>query len=340
MKHRSSLYLAILLSLLFSCLTLVAQDAFEASLEPGRVQLPIVFEPNRGQTEDGTSFLSRTSAYAVFVHPEKVVLAIPMSSDNEGVGRQPSLVALELLSSNENAELEGLDPQPGKSNYFIGQQRTKWISGIPHYGKVRLKSVYPGIDLVYYGNDGELEYDFILSPLADPGKLNFRVTGAETELDSDGNLLVKTGSGTIQLKKPAIYQVIEGSRHPVAGSFRMRRNGQIGMQVGRYDRTQRLIIDPVLSYSTLIGANNNTQIQGIAVDPSGNLYVTGTTFATNYPTVNAYQSTNHGSSDVFVTKLNPAGNKVLYSTYLGGVALIMLPESRWMGAVTRTSLER
>jgi hypothetical protein len=153
----------------------------------------------------------------------------------------------------------------------------------------------------------------------DPRTLSFRVKGAKKiDLDLSGNLSLQLGDGTIELQKPTIYQEVEGVRHAIAGNFALRGDNEVGLSVGDYDNREPLIIDPVLSYSTLIGANNNTQVQGIAVDPSGNVYIVGTTFATNYPTVAAFQSTNHGTTNVFITKLNPTGNKILYSTYLGG----------------------
>ncbi len=172
---------------------------------------------------------------------------------------------------------------------------------------------------MYYGNDGQLEYDFVLSPGADPRALSFRVKGVKKiDLDGSGNLSLSVGDGAIELQKPTIYQEIEGIRRTITGSFALRGDNEVGLDIGDYDRNKSLIIDPVLSYSTLIGANNSTQVQGVAVDPTGNVYITGTTFATNYPTVAAFQSTNKGTTNVFITKLNPAGGKILYSTYLGG----------------------
>ncbi len=223
-----------------------------------------------------------------------------------------------MCARTKNPSPSGLDQLPGKSNYFIGKQSANWITGIPQYGRVAFNSVYDGIDLVYYGNDGQLECDFVLSPGADPRTLSFRVKGAKKiDLDLSGNLSLQLGDGTIELQKPTIYQEVEGVRHAIAGNFALRGNNEVGLSIGEYDSRKPLVIDPVLSYSTLIGANNNTQAQGIAVDPSGNVYIVGTTFATNYPTVAAFQSTNHGTTNVFITKLNPAGDKILYSTYLG-----------------------
>jgi hypothetical protein len=138
------------------------------------------------------------------------------------------------------------------------------------------------------------------------------------DLEDSGNLSLKVAGGAIELQKPTIYQEVDGARRLIAGNFSLRGENEIGLSVADYDRSKPLVIDPVLSYSTLIGANNSTQVQGVAVSPGGDMYITGTTFATNYPTVHSFQSTNYGTTSVFVTKLNPSGDKILYSTYLGG----------------------
>jgi hypothetical protein len=283
--------------------------------------IPLVFESNRGQADGDVRFLSRGNAYAVLLSPDKTVLMLSPNSipGDQGKQRQPSIVTLELTKSNKHVNPEGLDLLPGRSNYFIGKERAKWIAGIPQYGKIGFKSIYPGIDLVYYGNDGQLEYDFVLSPGADPRTIGFRVNAAKKiDLDASGNLSLQVANGSISLHKPMIYQEVGAGRQRIAGSFALRGDNEIGFNIGAYDPDKPLVIDPVLSYSTLIGANNNTQVQGIAVDPTGNVYITGTTFANNYPTVASFQSVNNGYSDIFITKLNPAGNKILYSTYLGG----------------------
>ncbi len=266
-------------------------------------------------------FLSRGNDYTILFGSEKTTVLLRTRTDDHTRQQKPSVVTLELLHSNKQARPEGLDLLPGKSNYFIGKEPANWIPGIPQYRRIDFKSVYDGIDLVYYGNYGQLEYDFILSPGADPKKLNFQVTGADAiELDDRGDLSLISPDGVVELRHPDIYQDIAGVRHEVAGRFILRDGNDIRFEVGDYDRSKPLIIDPVLSYSTLIGANNGTQAQGVAVDPSGNVYITGTTSATNYPTVKAFQRTNAGYNDVFVTKLNPAGDVILYSTYLGGSA--------------------
>ena len=291
------------------------------SVDSRVAHIPLVFEPNQGQAQGDARFLSRGSKYTVLMGGDKTTLMLTPAADagDPGTQRPPSVVTLELVRSNKLVSPEGKDLLPGKSNYYIGKKSTDWITGIPQYGRVTLKSIYAGIDLVYYGHDGQLEYDFVLSPGADPKLLSFRVTGADTiDLDDGGNLCLKVGGGTVELHKPTIYQEISGVRHEIGGEFNRRGDNEIGLAISEYDSAQPLVIDPVLSYSTLIGANNSTQVQGVAVDSSGNVYITGTTSATNYPTVKAFQSKNDGYSNLFVTKLNAAGDVILYSTYLGG----------------------
>ena len=321
-------------SKLFSCLALVVclanfnLFAQQVSSDPSSAEsnlegVPLVFEPNRGQAEDSAQFVSRGNGYTVFLATDKTELILPPTRDVKGRGMKSelSVVTLEFLRANKRVRLEASDLLPGKSNYFIGKASSNWIAGVPQYARINLKSIYPGIDLVYYGNNGLLESDFVLSPGADPGVLGLRLSGADKiSADVSGNILLQAGNGTVQLQKPTIYQELQGVRHIVEGKFILRADNEVGFIVGDYDRTKPLVVDPVLSYSTLIGGNNSTQVQGVAVDPSGDVIIAGTTYATNYPTAAAFQSTNHGTSNVFITKLNPAGNVILYSTYLGGSA--------------------
>jgi hypothetical protein len=322
MQSRSlSLCFALLVSIWSSVLCAQQPVPDRSSGESRLGHLPLVFEPNRGQAKSDVRFLSRGNGYTVLLGSDKTVLVLSPGvnvGDHEKQG-PPSVVTLQLVRSNKESIARELDELPGKSNYFIGKDPGNWISGIPQYGRIEYKSIYDGIDLVYYGNDGQLECDFILAPGADPRTLSFRVKGAnKIDLNPFGNLSIQLANGVIELQKPTIYQEVQGLRHLVAGNFALRGGDEVGLDVGDFDRHSPLIIDPVLSYSTLIGANNSTQVQGIAVDPLGNIYITGTTFANNYPVVDASQSTNKGSSNVIITKLNPAGDKILYSTYLGG----------------------
>src|SRR5579859_6218091 len=317
-----TLFVCSCVAVLIASLCLHAQESSTAPvLQESHRDVPWVFEPNRGQANDDVRFLSRGSGYTVLLGSDKTVLLVP--PDPSAVDRmerpQPAVVTLELVDSDRNANVEGLDLLPGTSNYYIGKQRANWVTGVPQYSRVRVKSIYSGIDLVYYGNQGQLEYDFVLSPGVDPRVLSFKVNGAqEVNVDGSGNLRLRVAKEMIEIQKPTIYQESEGGvRRAIAGHLVLRGNNEVTFQIGDYDRHKPLIIDPALSFSSLIGANNSTQVQGVAVDSSGNMYITGTTFATNYPVLHAFQSTNRGYTNVFVTKLNPAGGVILYSTYIG-----------------------
>jgi beta-propeller repeat-containing protein len=211
--------------------------------------------------------------------------------------RTAGTVSVDLLGANDAAHADTLDRLPGITNYFLGKSPAGWISGIPQYARVAFRSVYPGIDLVYYGTRGELESDFVVNPGADPKKIALHLAGMTSlNLSSSGNLVMQVPQGLFELKQPTIYQNIHGTHRLIAGKFVIRNHDEVGLDVGDYDATQSLVIDPALSYSTLIGANNSTTAQAIGVDSLGNVYITGTTYATNYPTVSAYQPTNHGTT--------------------------------------------
>ena len=320
MERKTLVRLLCFLSMVASVLS--AQQPSVEPDQPGSRELPLVFEPNVGQAPGDATFLAR-GPYPVFLRSDRAVLVLPndgLLSKDDG-GQSASTITLQLMGSNKAAQANGLDQLPGKSNYYIGANEKDWRSGIPQYSAVTFKSVYPGTDLQYYGKDGQLEYDLVLSPGADPGLIKFKVTGADRiELNSSKNLVLHIHQGTIELRKPAIYQKEEdGRRQSVSGDFVVSGN-VVGLRIGDYKKDRQLIVDPVLSYSTLIGANSNTTVVGVAADGSGDMLITGTTYATNYPAVNAFQAKNNGNANIFVTKLNPSGNVILYSTYLGGSA--------------------
>jgi hypothetical protein len=310
------LFWSVVASLLF------AQQRQIGQYQPGIGQLPLAFEPNLGQGPAGTVFLAH-GAYPVFLQPDKAVLIFPNHDirSKKQSSEQPSAITLQLIGSNKTAQGEGTDLLPGKSNYYVGGTAENWRTGIPQFAAVAFRSVYPGIDLVYHSKGGQLEYDLVLSPGADPSLIRFQARGIDSmELDGSGDLTLRTHRETLELRKPAIYQKnADGSRRAVSGDFVVRDN-VVSFRVGEYKKNQQLIVDPVLSYSTLIGANNSTTVSGVSADESGDMFITGTTFATNYPTVNPFQSKNNGTTNIFVTKLNPSGDVILYSTYIGGGA--------------------
>src|SRR5436190_9318034 len=273
-------------------------------------QLPLTFELNQGQTDDRVDFLARGPNYNIFLTATEAVFALP---------RAPAM-RMQLIGSVADPAVHGVDALPGKINYFHGKDVASWQTKVPTYQRVKYSAVYPGVDLVYYGQSQQLEYDFIVAPGADPNTIKLAFAGVEqTTIDAKGDLVLKTAGGPLAFQKPIIYQIDGGRRHTVEGGYAHRSPHQIGFRVGAYDRTRPLIIDPVLSYSTYLGGSGIDAGSGIAVDATGAVYVTGSTTSTDFPTVNAAQPTlNDSSGDIFVAKLTPDGTALVYATYLGG----------------------
>ncbi len=299
-------------------------------------QLPLCFEPNQGQTDPQVKFIARGSGYNLFLTSEETVLVLnqpnKVSSDKlklfwhskaHSIQMQPqnsTVLRMKLVGSNSRPTMEGLEKLSGISNYFIGNDSAKWRTNVPQYKKVAMKNVYPGIDMVYYGNQRHLEYDFVVAPGVDTKVIRLAWNGPKgAKVDTKGNLVFKTKNGQIVFKEPIIYQVKDGERKIIQGRYAMAGNHQVGFEVRDYDSSQPLVIDPQLDYSTYLGGSGENYGFKIAVDTNGDAYVTGYTNSTNFPTTTGtYQNIFGGTYDVFVTKLNSMGTSLVYSTYLGG----------------------
>jgi Beta-propeller repeat len=291
------------LSLLVVCLPLAA-----ASNTYGK--LPLSFEPNQGQTDARVKFLARASGYTLFVTADEAVFA----------RRDGSVERMKLLGANHKLLFEPLDKQPGISNYFIGNDPSKWRTNIDNYGKVALRDVYPGIDLIFYGNERQLEYDWVVAPGGDPKLIHAKWEGpSQVTKNADGDLVLSASLGVSMIqRKPVILQ--DGKR--IEGGYVVR-GREVAFELAKYDVAKPLVIDPVLVYSTYLGGSGSDEGKGIAVDASGNAYVTGSTQSTDFPTTSPLQAGKGGvprfiTSNAFVTKINAAGSAKLYSTYLGG----------------------
>ena len=279
-----------------------------AKLDAAYGNLPYSFEANQGQTDSEVSYLARGDGYSLFLTGDGAVLSLQQED-----GSAPAVLTMDILGANPDAVISGEQLLPGVANYFVGNDSSQWQTNIPTFEQVRYDEIYAGIDLLYYGKQGQLEYDFVVEPGVDPGVIQFSLKGADNlQLDEQGNLNVDIGDETVQLLKPIAYQTIDGSRQDISGSFVLDENGQVGFQVGAYDSSQPLIIDPILKYSTYIGGSATDQSYGLAVDGAGNAYITGVTDSPSF----AGRPT--GGGDAFVTKLNETGTAVLYSTYLTG----------------------
>ena len=233
---------------------------------------------------------------------------------------------MRLVGANPAPRMAGLGELPGKVNYFLGNDPARWRAHIATYAEVRCEAVYPGVDLLYYGNQRQLEYDFVVAPGVDPAVIRLGLGNAETlEVNASGELVVGLAGAEVRMHKPVIYQERNGQREPVSGGYVLlspatghdERMGQVGFRVAEYDRSQPLVIDPVLVYSTYLGGTGNESIADFVVDAGGNAHVTGRVDSAGFPTANPAQAAWGGSFDVYVTKLSPTG-AVVYSTYIGG----------------------
>lgn len=303
-------------------------------------KLPLSFEENQGQTAREVRYVSYGSGYELFLTPQEAVLAMRSKAPHDlsplhrtatlralrkarrANSGQLTAVRLRLEGANANAQIAGMDQLPGKSNYFIGNDPKKWHTDVPSYARVKYSGIYPGVDLVFYGNQRRLEYDFIVAPGADPKAIALKVDGArKMRINSSGDLLLSVADGEVELQKPVVYQNVNGGRREIAGKYVLGGKHRVTFAVGLYDRNEPLILDPVLLYSTYLGGGAGDAGNGIAVDGSGNAFIAGQTFSTNFPVGTkgngtAAPAANAGAS--FVAELNPAGTQLLYSAYLIG----------------------
>jgi Beta-propeller repeat len=245
------------------------------------------------------------------------------------VASRQSAITMRLVGANRNAQIEGVDRLPGISNYFIGNDPKSWHTNIPHFAKVRYRDVYPGIDLVYYGSGRSLEYDLVVEPGGDPKRIELAFEGAdEIQLAADGSLLVRVAETKFLQRPPRIYQLggkaqmgssAAQRQTNVAGHYVIRDKRRIGFELSSYDVSQSLIIDPVIVYSSFLGGSQDEYAQGLAVDSTGNAYVTGYSSSADFPvTPGALQPQRAGNVDAFVGKVNRKGDALLFMTYLGG----------------------
>lgn len=310
--------------------------------------LPLSFEPNRGQADPAVQFLARGQGYTLLLARDEAVVAFEGQEQTDRITaflqnmdpkkrerfekskyfrlsprfrqvRKSESVGIVMKGASPDPAVEALGLLPGTSNYFIGNDPHKWRTGIPSYARVRYRQVYPGIDLVYYGNRQHPEFDFVLAPGADPSVIDLLVDAkGPLHVDGDGNATVETRDGSFELFRPRVFQTANGTEQPLRGGFVLRGKHDIGFHLAAYDHRRALTIDPTLSYSTYFGGNGTDTGESIAVDSSGDMYIAGTTTSTDFPIASGYQTTLSGTSDAFVSELDPTGTMLEYSTYLGG----------------------
>jgi hypothetical protein len=336
-------YLAAMISC--ACLTLAhAGDRTTPSTsspDTGRATLatasmPMAFEPNQGQTDALVQYLARGSGYTIFLEPTRATFALLRGANSSAGGDgENSVIRMNVVGADDGALLNGDSPLSGTVNYFRSRD-TAAITGLPTYAHVQVKRIYRDIDLVYYGANGRLEYDFVVAPHADPSVIKLRFDGAKAQLAANGDLVLhqaaSTADRTVRLQRPVVYQDIRGQHRRIDGRFMLASNNTVGFRLGAYDHSYKLTIDPVLAYASYIGGSTqSSQPNGMAVNAAGQIYLVGTTFATDFPTTAGVISPacpiamtgqkKCGASSLsaaFVSKIAADGQSLIYSTYLGG----------------------
>ena len=310
-------------------------------------QLPMIFEANQGQTDPKVKYLARGSGYGLFLAADEAVLALRSSvpRSKSPTQDQSSVLQMQMVGANPGVAVTGDLQLPGRSNYFIGNDPSRWHRDIPQFSRVRYAQIYPGVDLVYYGNQGRLEYDFEVAPGADPRQIVLRFGGSERlSLQKGGDLLISLSGGDVQLFAPRVYRESSGRQQPISARFVLRENQEVAFELGAYDSNLPLVIDPVLGYSSYLGGTRDEGCSaitgsglptagcpGVAVDSASSIYLAGTTTSLDFPVTSAFQTcldtpppnptncpNNVNLSDIFVTKLDSTGSTILFSTYLGG----------------------
>jgi hypothetical protein len=293
-------------------------------------KLPLSFEENRGQAHAGVKFLSHGNAYSILLAPSAVFLNLQPARK----ARPQSTIRMSFPGAQSSPVMAGAERQSAISSYFIGNDPAKWVSGAPNYARVRYRELYPGVDLAFYGNQGQLEYDFVVAPGANPRAIRLRFDGVDgMHLDRTGDLVLSAANGEIRQHKPIVYQEGAGGRQIIEGRYIIQSHNRVAFEIARYDNRKPLVIDPTLTFGTYLGspgeevygisaAASTSTYPAVAVDSQGNVYVAGFNGGdaadfVGHPTI-VYGVQSGGGSEVFVVKMNPTGTALLYSVVFGG----------------------
>lgn len=301
-------------TLVFLCLVLPVTSSADGPAHKSLPSIPLTFERNQGQSDARYKFLSRHQGVEGQFSAAGPDFLVPYGS---GAHR----IQMRFRNASQSIAVEGIRSLPGRANYLRGNDPSKWISDIPTYGEILYRSLYPGIDLSFHGQEGkaQLEHDFLIAPHADPGVIAFGFGNDETmRIDRAGQLVIGRGDHVLTFERPQAWQETATGAIPVDASFVKRGPHSVGFRVFKYDASQPLIIDPVLSFATYLDGTSGDNITDVATDPSGDVYVTGWTYSADFPTAAAKQSTLASAPDAFVAKLDPTLHTLLFSTYLGG----------------------
>jgi Beta-propeller repeat len=309
---RSSYSIPLVLLAFAASLAAAPPDASLAHAKAALTQLPLRFESNRGQFDPSVRFAARGGGYDLLFTPDGATLRYgPTKSVN-----------ISLTGANRSAAIEGIDPMRARTNYFVGP-RNAWHTDIANFARLQYSQVYPGIDLIYYGANNRLEYDFVLAPGADPAAIRMRFEGAgKLRVTPEGDLAYEGPDGVMLQHRPVIYQEGAAGRHEIAGRYAIVSRDTVAVRVNGYDRRRKLVIDPVLSYSTYLGGSQDDQVSGVQLGPKGLIYMCGSTQTQDITAINgAYNNNSAGLTDIFLAIIDPSaqGNgQLVYFSYLGG----------------------
>ncbi len=310
---------------------------------PDLGKMPLSFEPNAGQTDRSVRFMTHAPGGTLYFTPSEVVLVLQGGQeqvdkavaaievgrvDQNSISDTQSVVRMQFVGADGASVLQGSEQLPGRVNYFIGNDPSRWQNNLPTYGNITYRGLYSGIDLTYSGTGGQLKGTYAVAAGSDPSQIRWRYSGAEkVSVDKAGDLQIYLASESngvqavsVREQAPVAWQEIGGQRLPVSARYVVGSNGDVNFALGSYNHSHPLTIDPTLTYSSYLGGNGNDYGNEMKVDAAGNIYVAGNSFSTNFPTVNPIQPANAGGNDAFVSKLNPTGSALIYSTYLGGAA--------------------
>jgi len=282
-------------------------------------QIPLSFIANTGQTDPNVKFQVKGAGHSIFFTPNEIAfVAFPTPNEPGNQATTSSVVRSSLANSNPNPTISGLEKLPGVANFLLGEDSSKWQTNVPTFNGVVYQNVNQGIDRVFKGTEGQLKSEFLVAPFADQSQIRMNYTGVnDIRLRDDGSLILETPLGELIDNAPIVYQDINGQRVNVPAAYNLLGNNQVNFSLGYFDPTQPLVIDPVLAYSTYLGGSGNETANRITVDSTGAAYIIATTFNNFTTTPGAYQTTPGGQSDIFVTKVNPEGTALVYSTYIG-----------------------
>jgi len=330
----SPLKLALLVAVCLASFTVLAAKEKDSLSQVAVVadHQPLSFELNKGQAAPEFDYLARGRRYTVLVNRESVTVLLPNKRNSN---YSTNAVRIRLLDTRAGGTTRASEPLLTRTNYLLGNDPRHWKTNVPNYGRVAYQEVYPGVDLVYYGRDGELEFDFAVAPGADPRAIHLKLEGAEVSVSNHGDVVMRSSGIRIMLRKPRLYQLAGSHKRSVEGRYSVDQRNRVRFAVGTYNKAEKLVIDPVLAYSMMIGGGWPDYGAAVAVDSAGYTYIAGGTISANFPvTPGAFdnscgtdgvcnQYSKNGShfryQDIFVAKMTPRGTRV-WVTYLGGSA--------------------